>query len=90
MKNLLLTISTTALLLVGQSAMALNEDSTGYELLNGIASQVVELPRASYINSAELEFSGGNEIETARTPTFEENHASPFGFSGGNEGNQNY
>ena len=88
MKNILLTISISALLLAGQSAMALNEDSSGYELLTGNVSQL-ELPVASYrSDDITLEFSGSNENDTGMvTPasTFDSNHASPLGFSGGNE-----
>lgn len=64
MKNVLLTISTVALLLAGQSAMALNEDSSGYELLTGnphsqatVAysqpDQKLEIPRASFIKQSD-------------------------------------
>ena len=61
MKNKLLTISvTTVLLLAGQSAMALSEDSSGFELLTGNpnlqdsvaynqSNQRLEMPRASFI-----------------------------------------
>jgi len=88
MKNLLLTISTTALLLVGQSAMALNEDTSGYELSLTNTSQIVELPIASYRggNVTELGFSGGNENGIGIiTSTFEVNHAGNIPFNGGNE-----
>ena len=61
MENVLLTISTVTLLLAGQSAMALNEDSSGYELITGNsqatvsysqADQKLELPTASYMGQA--------------------------------------
>ncbi len=87
MKNLLLTISTTALLLAGQSAMALNEDNSGYELLTSNTTQVAELPTASFrSNSVELELSGGNESLSKITPAFEVNHGDYI--SGGNESQQ--
>ncbi len=89
MKTLLLTISTTALLLVGQSAMALNEDSSGYELLTSNTSQSLELPMASYrSDSATLGLTGGNENDTGMittASTFKVNHAQALGFNGGNE-----
>lgn len=64
MKNILLTISTVALLIAGQSAMALNEDSSGYELLNGNPNlqstvaysqpaQNLEIPKASFIQQSD-------------------------------------
>ena len=62
MKNLLLTISTVAVLLAGQSAMALNEDSSGYELINGNSqatvaynqpAEQIELPTASFIKQSD-------------------------------------
>ena len=64
MKNVLLTISTVVLLLAGQSAMALNEDSAGYELLTGNPNlqssvaysqpdQKLEIPRASFIEQSD-------------------------------------
>ena len=90
MKTLLLTISTTALLLVGQSAMALNEDTSGYELSASNTSQPLDLPTASYRSddsSITLAFSGGNENESMITAasTFERNNTKALGFSGGNE-----
>ncbi len=90
MKTLLLTISTTALLLVGQSAMALSEDSSGYELLTSNTSQSLELPMASYRSddSATLGFTGGSENDTGMittASTFKVNHAQALGFNGGNE-----
>jgi len=66
MKNVLLTISTVALLLAGQSAMALNEDSSGYERLNGNpnthatvaynqSDQKLEMPKASFIKQSDID-----------------------------------
>ena len=89
MKTLLLTITTTALLLVGQSAMALNEDTSGYELSTSNTSQPLSFPIASYRsdNSITLGFSGGNESESMITAasTFERNNTNALGFNGGNE-----
>jgi len=85
MKNILLTISTAALLLVGQSAIALSEDNSGYELLTSNTTQVAELPTASYRNTVELEFRG-NESDSSIIPSFEYNSAGYI--SGGNESQQ--
>ncbi len=96
MKNLLLTISTTALLLIGQSAMALEQinSENGYDsaFKNGRISETMELPTASFRNddSTALKFSGGSENDSGMiTPssTFEVNHAKALGFSGGSENN---
>lgn len=95
MKTLLLTISTTALLLIGQSAMALEQISSenGYDsaFKNGRVSEAsMALPTASYRSddSTALKLNGGSENDTGMiTPssTFEVNHANPLRFSGGSE-----
>ena len=95
MKTLLITISTTALLLIGQSAMALEQISSenGYDpaFKNGRVSEAnMVLPTASYRSDTAdaLGFSGGSENDTGKiTPssTFEFNHAAPLRFSGGSE-----
>jgi len=94
MKTLLLTISTTALLLIGSSAMALEQINTenGYDPMarNGRVSEayLAELPIASFEsgNSVALGFSGGSENDTGNiTFTFPVNHAKALRFSGGSE-----
>ena len=94
MKTLLLTISTTALILAGQSAMALEQINTenGYDPMarNGRVSEtyLAELPVASFKNdnSTKLGFNGGSENDTGNiTFTFPVNHADALPFSGGSE-----
>jgi len=93
MKTLLLTLSTTALLLIGQSTMALEQinSENGYDpaARNGrVSEKSLILPTASFKNdsSSAIGFSGGSENDTgAITFTFDVNHADALGFSGGSE-----
>jgi len=83
MKNILLTISTTALLLAGQSAMALNEDSSGYELINGNSlslssvaynqrDQKLEILKASFMDQSTKDYI--NHVEAVNFLKAEDTH----------------